>query len=147
MTTVPVTTQDHVPMPIHVGPRPAPAAVALTVGDVVRVLKQRIFLILFIFFFAVGVTVAITYWLMKNRPEYLSTSAIRVDSPYPRNPMEFGERVPAVNLMNRFVADQMFLVQNEGLLREALNDPDVRETSWYRQEPNKNLLLEELKEL
>jgi len=146
MTTVPVTTQDRVPMPIHVAPRPTPAAVSLTVGDVVRVLKQRIFLILFVFFFVVGATVAFTYWLMKNHPEFLSTSSIRVDSPYPRNPMEFGERVLAVDLMNRFVANQMFLVKDEGLLRDALNDPDVRETSWYQQQPDKDLLLEELKD-
>jgi len=144
MTTMPVTTQEHVPIPVHVGP--GPAAAALTVNDVIRVLKQRIFLILFVFFFVFGGTVGLTFWLLRNYPEYVSTSSVRVDSPYPRNPMEFGETILAVDLMNRFVADQMFLVKDEGLLAEALTDVDIRGTFWYKEESEKPELLEELKE-
>ncbi len=146
MTTVPITTQERVPMPIHVGARPSHAGgAAMSLADVIRVLKQRIFMIAFIFIFFVGTAVGLTFWLANNHPLYSSFAAVLVESPFPQNPMEFAEPMLQGDLLNRFVADQMFMVKDESLLRDALADPEVMETSWYQQEPSKNRLLQELK--
>lgn len=145
MTTVPITTPDRVPMPVHVAARPAQAAPTMSLSDVIRVLKQRFFLILLIFVLITGTTVGATFWLIKHHPRYSSSAAVMVESPFPRNPNEFAERSTPGELLNRFVADQVFMVRDEGLLRDALNDPDIRATSWYTDEPDKTLLLQQLK--
>lgn len=144
MTTVPVTTQDRIPMPIHVAARPTHAGAGLSLSDVIRILKQRIFMIAFVFIFFISGSFGLTFWLVRNHPLYRSGAAVMVESPIPKNPMEFGENPLQAELMNRFVADQMFIVKDESLLREALNDPDIRGTGWYNDEPNKNTLLQEL---
>lgn len=146
MTTVPITTQDRVPMPIHVAPRPAQAGAAISLGDIIRILKQRIFMIIFIFLFVMGATVGVTLWLIKNYPLYSSAAAVMVESPSARDPMAFTEPMMQGEMLNRIVADQMFMVKDEGLLREALNDTDVRETAWYKTEEDKNKLLQTLQE-
>lgn len=146
MTTVPITTQDRVPMPIHVAPRPAQAGAAISLGDIIRILKQRIFMIIFIFLFVMGATVGLTLWLIRNYPLYNSAAAVMVESPSARDPMAFTEPLMQGEMLNRVVADQMFMVKDEGLLREALNDTDVRETSWYKTEEDKNKLLQMLQE-
>ena len=46
MTTVPVSMQNRIPIPAGT-PRVPQAGFAMTPGDIVRILKQRIFLILF----------------------------------------------------------------------------------------------------
>jgi capsular exopolysaccharide synthesis family protein len=145
MTTVPITTPDRIPMPVHVAARPSQVAPTLSLSDIIRILKQRFFLILLIFVVITGATTGATFWLIKNNPRYRSSAAVMVESPFPRNPMEFGEKSASTELLNRFVADQIFMVTDELLLRDALNDPDIRATSWYNDEPNKTLLLQELK--
>lgn len=144
MTTVPVTTQDRIPMPMHVATRPVQAGPGLSLSDMIRILKQRIFMIAFIFILFISASFGLTLWLIKNHPLYRSGAAVLVESPFAKNPMEFGENLPQTEMMNRFVADQMFIVKDDSLLREVLNDTDVRGTSWYREQPDKNVLLQEL---
>src|SRR3972149_6049595 len=132
MITVPITTQDRVPMPIHVSARPAQASAAVSLSDVIRILKQRFFLILFIFLFFIGAAVGLTLWLFKNYPLYNSSAAVMVESSTPKDPTQFTEEMLQADLLNRLVADQMFMVKDEGLLREVLGDQDVRDTTGYR---------------
>ncbi len=145
MTTVPVTMQDRVGMPVPMGGRPASPAAAMTINDLIRAIKQRIFLIIFIFILTVGAAAGLTYYLQQNYPLYRSQSAVMVESPFPRQPMQLEGRILQVELMNRFISDQMFLVRDEGLLREALNDADIMGTEWYKAQPDKNRLIEDLK--
>jgi len=144
MTTVPVSMQHRIPIPAAAA-RPPQGAPGLSFGDIVRILKQRIFMILFIFLFFTGGAIGLTLWLQRNHPLYTSRAAVRVESPFPKNPLSIAEPLLHVELMNRYVADQIFMVKDEGLLREVLNDAEVRSTQWYRSEPNKDVLLQELK--
>ncbi|NLX24040.1 MAG: polysaccharide biosynthesis tyrosine autokinase [Phycisphaerae bacterium] len=145
MTTVPVTMQDRVPMPVPMGPRPGAPAGGMTVNDLIRAMKQRIFLIIFIFLLITGASVALTYYLQEHYPLYPSQAAVLVESPLPRQPMQFEARILQAELVNRFIADQMFLVLDEGLLRDALKDADIQSTRWYATEEDKNLLVETLR--
>ncbi len=143
MTTMPVSMQHRIPIPSQ-ATRPQQPAVALSLSDVFRILMQRMFLIIFIFLFIVGSAVGLTFWLQQNHPRYTSRAAVQVESPFAKDPFAFTERPLQGDLMNRYVSDQIFLLRDEGLLREVLNDSEVMATQWYRSEENKTLLLQEL---
>ncbi len=145
MTTVPVTLpEQHLSVPV-MAPAGAPAgAAALSIGDVLRVLKQRVFLILFVWLFFVGAVVGLTAFLDRKYPYYTAQSAILVESPFPKAPMQLTQPLLQVELMNRYVADQALLVKDEGVLSEAMTDAELMSTAWYQSNPDKNELLDEL---
>lgn len=148
MTTVPVTTQERIPMPPAVARRPAgPAAAAgLTFADVLRILKQRMFLVIFIWFFVTGLAAAATWYLQKNHQMFRSQVLIKVDSPNPRDPFEVREPMPPVELLNRYVMDQVQLVQQREVLDAALRDPKVTGTRWYQEHKQKGELTEAIED-
>jgi len=146
MTTVPVTTSpERVMMPVGIPGTSAPPAGALSLGDIVRILKQRIFLILFCWFSMVGIAAGLTFYLDKHHPSYRSSSIILVESPNPKAPLTLAEPTIAVDMMNRYVANQAVLVTDDGVLQDALTDVDIMSTGWYQGEPDKGKLLDELK--
>jgi capsular exopolysaccharide synthesis family protein len=148
MTTVPVTVQERIPMPVsYAAGRPAaggPAA-GLSVGDLIRVLRQRMFLILFVWFFLTGATGALTYYLLKYHESYRAQTFVQVESPQPKTPMAWQATYTPVELMNRYVADEAQRIKSDEVLDAALGDAGVMETNWYAGEPNKSELLQQLK--
>jgi polysaccharide biosynthesis transport protein len=146
MTTLPVTIQDRMPMPVNVPARPGPVAPGLTANDIFRALRQRIFLILTCWILISGIAVGATWYLQQNHPSYEAKTYIQVESPFPRTPMVMGENPVGPEMMNRYVADQAVLIKDEQVLREALQDSAVLATAWHRNQPDKQLILEVLKE-
>ena len=157
MTTIPVTTQDRIPIPVSLPARPAQAAGTITPSDVIRIVKQRIYLIIFfvalfaglagLFYLAClkGVQIPLTKWRLEKKWE--SSGVVKVLSPTPSNPMAFGsERTTPLELMNRYVTDQMFLLQQSDIHAEALKDSEVQATGWYKREPDKIRLLDSFKD-
>lgn len=146
MTTVPVTIQERIPMPAALPRRPAPAQVSqLAVGDIIRILKQRIFLILFIWIVISGMTVAGTWYLNKYHKYYTAQMMLKVDSPTPRTPLTLEERLVQGDLMNRFVAEQAQLVRLDDVLTQTMQDRVIQDTtSWIRSD-SKERLFERLK--
>jgi capsular exopolysaccharide synthesis family protein len=131
MTTMPVTLQERIPLAVNAPGAPAPAGAAVTPGDVIRILKQRIFLILFIWFGITALTVAATYWADKNYSLYRAQSIVLVEPPS-KGPMEFEEQMLQVDLMDRLVQDQIVRVTSETVLTEALKSMEVIQTRWYQ---------------
>src|SRR5688572_6522959 len=125
MTTLPVTIQERIPMPVNVPTRPAPVAPGLTPSDIFRALRQHIFLILAVWIAITGISIGATYYLQKNHPSYQARTYIQVESPFPRRPMEMGENPVGSEMMNRYVADQAVLLKDEQVLRDTLKDPAV----------------------
>ena len=74
MTSLPMTVQERIPMPMGPIVRPEGAGTSITVQDVVRILKQRIFLILFIWVFVFSLTIAATYLWARYWPGYAAMS-------------------------------------------------------------------------
>lgn len=158
MTTVPVTTQDRIPIPMNVPARPAVhAAGGMTPADVIRVIKQRIYLIVFCFGLFLGLSIAAYFLCNKGvripgtsiwlEQKYKSFGVVSVSSPDPSKPLEFGgDRIAPLELMNRWVADQMFLFKQETALAELLKDSDVMATQWYKRELDPTKLVEVLKD-
>lgn len=147
MTSLPMTVQERIPMPMGPMIRPDSAGTSITVQDVIRILKQRIFLILFIWILVFGVTVAVTYLWVKYRPGYTAMGQVIVESPLPRRPMEFADPILQVDLLDRAVADQMVRLKSEGLLRDLItNNSRVRDTEWFKSGRDANERLENLKD-
>jgi polysaccharide biosynthesis transport protein len=145
MTSMPVTVQERIPIPLGPMVRPESLAAGLTVGDVIRILRQRVFLILSVWIVIMGLTAVATAVLVKKYPLYKAVGAVYVESPFQKPLMEISDRMlPQVELMDRFVADQAVRVKDETLLREVLEDSAIRDTEWFRSSPDKDERLGEL---
>lgn len=137
MTTIthtqPALAGGAVPLPM---PRPgagAPAA-GLTGADVLRILRQRLVLILFLWFFFIALTAVGTYLAMRYFPKYKSTALIKVQSINPAdvlNPLEPTESRQEDVL--RLLQDEALRVVSPSVLSEALKDTDLRGTQWFRE--------------
>lgn len=147
MTMMPVTIQERIPMPLAAGPRGGSSAgPGLTASDVLRILKQRIFLIITVWILIAGAGTAATLMLQQKYPLYTAQGVIMVESPVPRTPMNFVEMPVGPEVMNRYVQDQRVLLKDETILRAALEDAALTNTDWYREQPDKLLILETLKD-
>jgi len=142
MTRMPVTFQERVVAPV--GGALRPAAAAFTTGDVLRVIKQRIFQILFVWLVVVGATAVATYLLMRYAPKYTAVARVLVESPKPQAPMTLGEAPLTPDVQQRVLLDQAMIVKSDIVLQEALRDSQVMATSWFNsygpEEGDKRLL-------
>lgn len=147
MTTMPVNLQERIPLAVPAPGAPAATSAAMTPQDVIRILKQRIFLILFIWFAMTGIAVGLTWYLDKNWSSYRAFSIVQVEPPK-QAPLQFGEPMLQVDLMDRLVSDQIVRVTADSVLGEAIKSRDVMETTWYVEGFKKHgdLLLDELKD-
>ncbi|MBN1488363.1 MAG: polysaccharide biosynthesis tyrosine autokinase [Phycisphaerae bacterium] len=150
MTTMPVTVQERVPlvaaMPAGGG---AGAAGGITPSDVIRALKQRMFLILFIWIFAVGATAGGTYFWAKYLPRFDATAQVLVESPNPQTPLTLQADAQVMpEVQQRILEDQAMLLKSDDVLAEALRDTNVINTQWYQEFPEaeRPMILLELQE-
>lgn len=120
---------------------PSPSAVSptalgssLTGADIIRVLRQRLVMIIFLWIFLGGLAVGgVIFWRVKY-PTYVTWSDIRVVSLDPVNPADPLERErPAEKEIERELQNQAFRVQTTEVLSAALAEPSVRQTEWFRQ--------------
>lgn len=134
MTTVPVTVQERVPMPPGIPRRPpsAGAPTGMAFGDVMRVLKQRVFLIVAIWFLATGATAALTLYLQRYHEQFRAQGIIEVRSQGVRRPMEFDNPTVAVEMLNRWLADEAQYIRQDQVLDKAFKNEAVVATAWYQ---------------
>ena len=114
-----------------------PGAGGLSGSDVIRIFKQRIFLIIFIWMVVMGATVWGTWYLDKYYPKYRSAAAVVVQSPLPKTPLELAEQQVGIDIMDRFVADQIEAIRNDKVLFDALATDAVQKTDWYQENDKK----------
>ncbi len=139
MTTMPVTfQQERIPIAIGAPGASAPTAAALGFGDVIRILRQRIFLILFLWFAITGLAGGFTYAWDKDylaragiTSSYRATAYVEIESPIPKTPLSMDTPLVQVDLLDRYVANQIVRVKSESVLSGALSHKDVMETDWY----------------
>lgn len=146
MSTMPVTFQERVPLPL--GPqvcRPG-ASSGFTFNDAVRTLKSRIFLVMFVWVFVVGITALGTYLMLRYHPYWDAKALVLVESPKPSVPLSFVEPPVTPELQERFVADQRQLVMSNIVLTAAAQDAELRRTHWFETLSNKDLVVDELED-
>ncbi|MFQ6048740.1 MAG: GumC family protein, partial [Phycisphaerae bacterium] len=129
LTTSPVSALTTHPAEVIYGPRPGPS---LSPMEVLKILRRRIGWIAAVWLVVSSVTVGGTFLWIKYYPGYRSEAYILVESPQPGAPFEIGATPLHQDLIERFVRDQAVLMKSEQILREALGDPVLRETSWFK---------------
>jgi len=139
MSRMPVTFQERVPVPLDPLQRSGGGATAaFSVGDVIGAIKQRIFLILFVWLLLIGATVAGTWLWQKYAPSWRATAYVVVESPQPTVPLTFQQQPVAPEIQERNLKDQAVLVESQDVLAEALKDAAVLDTQWYKEMKRKD---------
>ncbi|MFQ5501911.1 MAG: GumC family protein [Phycisphaerae bacterium] len=114
-------------------PGPSPdSGIALSGGDVVRILRQRLVLILVVWIILSGLGVGFTFFMRVYYPVYRAESLVRVDSVRPKdvtNPLQ--TELIQEQLIERELQTQALLARSETVLANALKDPDLRRTEWF----------------
>jgi len=130
---MPDTITEQVILPARGGSAPAPASGGgLTGADLARILRQRIPLILFVWFFSIALTIGGTALWIKYWPGYRATGGIQLVSINPQPLLEKGADPLREELMERLLQDQTVLLRNYEVLNAVLLDAAVQETSWFR---------------
>lgn len=117
----------------------------MTPADVLRVIQQRIFLILLVTVLGSALTVGITMAVQRYFPLYTANAMIQALSPNPEDPFHPFQRDLNRDTIERTLADQSSRIRDPELLRRVLATPEIRETGWFRQfGDDVNAALEEL---
>ena len=144
MATIPATIHEKLPQPPALPVRAAaPAGPTLSIGDVFRIIKQRIFLILFVWMFFNSLTVAGTYLQIKYLPVWKADALVRVEQEAALQPMEEITRFVPSETMSRMLRDECSAIRAISILEQALRDVEVQSTLWY-QEVEEDRRVEEL---
>lgn len=132
MSRMPVTFQERIPMPAEPSARPAAGAAAFSASDLLRAVKQRIFLIAFVWIFLMGLVATGTFLWARYLPGYAAAARVLVESPKPQMPYTLQENPLTPDVQERFLMDQAVLVKSDDVLTEVLRDNEVINTHWYQ---------------
>lgn len=115
-------------------PAAAPAGVSLTGAEILRIIRQRLVMILFLWVFFVVLTWGATFLMIRYYPQYKGTALVLVQSINPRDVMEpIKPQEVREEEVARLLQDQALFVKSPEVLGAALLDPEVRDTVWYRE--------------
>ncbi len=133
ITSVP-NMPPMVQAPVIPGPRPmmSQPATSLTVQDVTRILKKHIFLIIGILVIILTFTVVGTYFWATYAPSYVAVGLVEVESPLIPKPLQGEATIPNKDIIEQAMNTQVSLIQSPSILQQALDDPLVKQTSWYQ---------------
>lgn len=107
----------------------------LSTQDILRAIRQRIVMIILIWLFFSGLTVAGTIYAQRNHPKYDASALIRVESLTPPDPDDVlrREKGAAAEDIERELQNQTQVVRSHDVLVAALNDPELRRTNWFKE--------------
>ncbi len=154
MTTLPQTTSIRLPRPSNgaaiTGPGPvgapygAPggsgAGFSMTGGDVWRVLRSNLWLILGMFVLSLAIGVGLYYYLLKNYSSYTATGLIQIQSAARFDLSRPTQQEMSQQLLAIEQRTNVQLLTHEALLARLFSNPNraIRETSWFKQFANKS---------
>ena len=111
----------------------APAPVRITMGRIV----------LAILVVLIPIAVLVVWRTLPVGQE--ASAVILIEGPLKPLDYSLTPPPPTNDMINRQVAITAQSIRDEGLLREVLTDPDIRNCRWYTENPDKQQLLDELK--
>lgn len=112
---------------------PRPAAGGITGADLIRAIRQRIFLVIGLWLLFIGMTVGITFIVQMYYPLYSANALVQCISLQAANPNDpLNTAVTRMEDMERLLLDQSLLASSPTVIREVLTDPRVRGTAWFR---------------
>ncbi len=128
-----------IPVPIPRGPMASSAAAGSISGaDFLRIVRQRLVLIIFLWIFFIACTVVGTFLAVRYFPKYRATAYIQVQSITPINPMDpLRPQDAREEEILRLLQDQAIAVKTPAVLDKALEAPAVRATVWFQEAQEK----------
>jgi len=117
----------------------APSGSAITLGDIYRVLRERMFMVLGIWLLCIGLTVGVTAVVQYFWPLWPAQGYVKVESLQAKSPDDpLGNKSASNELgIERMLLDQSYLAVSPTVLDTTLRDPEVRVTAWYREADEK----------
>ncbi len=111
---------------------PAPPS-GLSGADVVRIVRQRLVLILFLWGFFCILAAGFTWFMVKYFPKYEAHALIRVKSIQPANVLQPLERSTIRQQeVELLVQNQALIAKSPTVLNKALQDPAIKQTDFYK---------------
>lgn len=131
---------EPIPVPIISGPVAAAGGSGLTGADVLRIIRQRLVMILFLWVFFITLTAVGTYFWIRYYPKYKATALVRVQSIQPVNPLEpLKPQDVRDEEVERLLQDQALTVLSPEVLQKVLEDPQIRGTLWFKEAEEKKI--------
>src|SRR5262245_25815902 len=122
MSTVPTSWTPHAPPA-----RPAAAGPTLTPADLMRIIRQRFFLMMFISLFGIAATVGVAFFVQKYYPLYTAERIVQIMSLQPANPNDplNIQRTERPEDYDRLMLDQSYLAVSPEVVTRTLQNPTV----------------------
>jgi len=121
--------------PMHAGPLQGGGGGGLTAKDFMQLLRKRKWLVLVCLLFFTGASVVATILWRKYAPMYTATAYLEVQP----SQRQLGYEMPGFDTYTPGLEDRLRthaeLVSNVTVLNAAMEDKDVKETVWYKQDP------------
>ncbi len=129
-----------IPMPRATPPPQGGGTGGLSGAEVLRVIRQRLVLILFLWFFFIALAVLATWLTVRYYPKFTATSYIMVQSIAPANVMDpLATDEVKEEEVERLLQDQALRVTSPDVLFSALGDPILRGTKWFAEAEEERL--------
>lgn len=101
-------------------------------AEILRIIRQRLVMILLVWTLCIGATVGVTLLKLKYWPEYSAQALIKVDSVEPIDPLNmFKPDKMTEEEQERVVMNQTLILKSPDVLQEALKDASLRQTRWF----------------
>jgi len=114
------------------GPGGGGGGPSLAGADILRIVRQRLVMILLVWLLTIAATIAGTVAWIKYAPSYRSMAYLRVESIDPVDPMQpFLNKKMTEEEQERAVMDQAVFLKSPAVLEEALKDSALQATLWY----------------
>ncbi|MHC4294309.1 MAG: polysaccharide biosynthesis tyrosine autokinase [Planctomycetota bacterium] len=109
-----------------------PAEGGLNAKDVLRILRKRFWMAVFVWLTVTAVICAITlvWWLFA--PSYRAAAIIEVKPPSEQ--LTGTLRLYGKDIMDRIMLSHAQIIKSEPVLRKAADNKDVKSTAWYRKD-------------
>jgi capsular exopolysaccharide synthesis family protein len=144
MTTLPTTTPIRLPRPAGATPlalpgmpggQPAAYAFQMNGGDVWRVIRSNIWLILAMLVLSVAMGFVLNWYLARYHSSYTATGLVQVNPPINISTVLDGKADAGgdVSMLGLDQRTQAWLLKQDTLFAQVLQDPnaDIRKTSWW----------------
>lgn len=147
MPTIPGAVSGRmVQAPISAGARPGMTlgASGMSVQDVIRVLKKRMWLVIFIATATFVISGVITYLWAKYAPGYTAEAMVEVKTPLKPAALRSDTVLANKDVMLQHMHTQARLLASMVNMQEAVKHPVIKSTDWFKSWGNdaRNLLLD-----
>ena len=135
ITSVPGGRPSMVQAPVSIGHRPPMAGQSgptMTPQDIIRVLKRHVFLIIAVFILFMIFTVIGTFIWARVAPKFTARALVEVKSPNRPQALGMQSGIANKDIIQQYMNTQANLLRSIGTLKDALGDPEIKQTSWYK---------------